>query len=248
MLYIRRTSWAGVLLALVVMAGPGTASAATCADHPNQASAQRAKDTRDADGDGIYCESLPCPCLRPGQDTGGSPAPRPKPKPRKRAQVISARITSVVDGDTLRVRAFNAKRAYYTVRLIGVDTPETKRPGRPVECGGKRAFSKLLELSFTDPLDSDGDGLFDDRGGDGRRVTLTTDPTQDTRYRRLLAYVTTRQGVYLQTALLSAGWAKTYVFERPFQRVSRHRAAEARARRNGRGVWRMCNGNFHKPL
>src|SRR3954451_24889226 len=53
------------------------ASAATCSDYANQAAAQRAHDTRDADGDGIYCESLPCPCAR---GTGGgatSPAPAP---------------------------------------------------------------------------------------------------------------------------------------------------------------------------
>ena len=42
-------------------------AAATCADYSNQADAQRAADTRDADGDGVYCESLPCPCLKPGE-------------------------------------------------------------------------------------------------------------------------------------------------------------------------------------
>jgi hypothetical protein len=55
----------GVLLVLVGLAAwpttstadapPVARAAATCADHPNQASAQRAKDTSDADGDGIYC-------------------------------------------------------------------------------------------------------------------------------------------------------------------------------------------------
>jgi Deoxyribonuclease NucA/NucB len=44
-------------------------AASTCADYPNQAAAQRAADTRDPDDDGIYCESLPCPCLTP-EDTG----------------------------------------------------------------------------------------------------------------------------------------------------------------------------------
>ncbi len=47
-------------------AAPVAHAAAVCADFPNQAAAQRAHNTRDADGDGIYCESLPCPCLRPG--------------------------------------------------------------------------------------------------------------------------------------------------------------------------------------
>jgi endonuclease YncB( thermonuclease family) len=92
-------------------------------------------DTRDADGDGIYCEALPCPCLKPGEDGGGgggspTPTPAPKPKPRKRAQVIDARITSVVDGDTVKVKAFGAKRDFYTVRLLGIDTPETKNRAR----------------------------------------------------------------------------------------------------------------------
>ena len=54
-------------------------AAATCADYSNQADAQRAADTRDADGDGIYCESLPCPCLKPGE-SGGKPR-RPQRKP-----------------------------------------------------------------------------------------------------------------------------------------------------------------------
>lgn len=59
---------------------------ATCADYDNQAQAQRAKDTRDADGDGIYCETLPCPCLPPdpraggggGGDDGGATCAKPR--------------------------------------------------------------------------------------------------------------------------------------------------------------------------
>src|SRR5947209_14002618 len=45
--------------------GASPAHAAVCADFPNQAAAQRAHNTRDGDHDGIYCESLPCPCLKP---------------------------------------------------------------------------------------------------------------------------------------------------------------------------------------
>jgi hypothetical protein len=51
------------------------ASAATCSDYADQAAAQDAHDTRDADGDGIYCESLPCPCAR--GNAGGPTAPAP---------------------------------------------------------------------------------------------------------------------------------------------------------------------------
>jgi hypothetical protein len=67
-----------VVLALVgAISGP-PAYAATCADYSNQASAQHARDTRDADGDGVYCESLPCPCAKPGDPgSGGGPHPEP---------------------------------------------------------------------------------------------------------------------------------------------------------------------------
>src|SRR3954468_15786452 len=60
---------------------PGAQAAATCADYPNQAAAQRAADTRDPDGDGVYCESLPCPCAGPGQTGAGGEAPVPTTPP-----------------------------------------------------------------------------------------------------------------------------------------------------------------------
>jgi micrococcal nuclease len=217
-------------------------AAATCDAHPNQAAAQRAKDTTDGDGDGIYCETLPCPCARPGERAGAEVA-RGGGEPRR---TIRAQITDVVDGDTIDVRAGGRD---YRVRLIGIDTPETKKPGTQVECGGEAATSNLLRLAFTAPADSDGDGLLDAEGGTGRRVTLRTDPTQDTfdRYRRLLAYATTPGGEDLAVGQLSAGWATVYVFERPFRRLSRFRAGEREARDRSRGVWRECGGNFHAP-
>ena len=57
---------------------PGSASAATCSDYSTQAEAQRAADTRDADGDGVYCESLPCPCAT-GSGSAAPSAPSSKP-------------------------------------------------------------------------------------------------------------------------------------------------------------------------
>jgi endonuclease YncB( thermonuclease family) len=211
----------------------------TCADYPNQEAAQRAADTRDADGDGIYCETLPCPCAGPGDDAGEDQS-RPQPPPRPRAHLIQARITDVVDGDTVKVRAFDARRPRYTVRLLGIDTPETVRPGTPVECGGREAKGSLLDLAFTRPRDSDGDGLLDRKGGQGARVTLTTDPSQDTfdRYDRLLAYVTPRGQTSLQVAQLRAGWAEVYVFEKRFRRYRQF----SRAQRSARSAQRAAHG------
>jgi hypothetical protein len=64
-------------LAVALTAGsaglvPARASAAACADFSNQAAAQRAANTRDADVDGVYCERLPCPCLKPGRSNTGT--------------------------------------------------------------------------------------------------------------------------------------------------------------------------------
>ena len=69
-----------LLTLFVSLAAPATAGAATCSDYATQAEAQRAADTRDGDGDGIYCEALPCPCLRPGREAE-APAREPARAP-----------------------------------------------------------------------------------------------------------------------------------------------------------------------
>ena len=255
-------SWSALALVALGLALPGSAAAepiahaaATCSDYSNQADAQRAKDTRDADGDGIYCEALPCPCLKPGDESSPRRPTRRrkrKPKPKPRAQVINARITEVVDGDTIKVRAYRAKRSSYTVRLIGIDTPESRKPGTPIECGAKEAASNMWALGFPTPADTDGDGLFDDADSrTGRRVTLTTDPTQDTfdRYRRLLAYVTlASDGRSLNVEQVAAGWADVYVYrDKAFKQLRRFEAAQDRAVATDRGVWGLCAGDFHRP-
>jgi micrococcal nuclease len=152
----------------------------------------------------------------------------------------------VVDGDTIRVKLANGR--FERVRLIGIDTPETVKPATPVECGGPEATDAMWRLAFPDPQDTDGDGLMDARGTeDGRRATLRTDPTQDTRdsFGRLLVYVTTLAGRNLAVEQVREGWANVFVFERPFQQVTRFRTAKSRAKSAKRGVWGKCGGNFH---
>ena len=71
----------GAVLAFIsALALPAEAQAATCSDYRTQADAQRAADTRDGDGDGIYCESLPCPCAGPGSAGDGGDAARSQPQ------------------------------------------------------------------------------------------------------------------------------------------------------------------------
>ena len=216
-----------VVPVVVAQAEPVAGASATCSDYPNQADAQRAGDTRDADGDGVYCEALPCPCSRPGggggSDGGGTD------RPRKRAQTILARVTSVTDGDTINVRAYRPRRRSYRVRLIGIDTPETQNR---VECGGADASRSMRALAPR-----------------GRKVKLRTDPTQDTtdRFGRLLAYVYVGRR-QLNVTQISKGWSSTYVYRGSrFQQYARFRRAERSARRRDRGVWGDCGGDFHSP-
>jgi endonuclease YncB( thermonuclease family) len=209
-----RLALAAVALAFAGCADATTLASASCSDHADQAAAQKAADTADGDGDGVYCETLPCPCAGQAAATGSGASTR-------------ARVDEVVDGDTLHVLTAGGERR--TVRLIGIDTPETKKPDSPVECGGEAASSHMRRLAPP-----------------GRRVTLTADPTQDAvdRYGRLLAYVSTGGRTTLQERQLAAGHAKVYVFERPFRRLRRFRAAERRARAAGRGAWSACGADF----
>src|SRR5918997_1393831 len=76
---------------------------------------------------------------------------------RRQGEERRGRIVDVVDGDTVKVRLGGEVE---TVRLLGIDTPETRRPGAPVECGGPEATSAMLALAFSRPRDRDGDGLY----------------------------------------------------------------------------------------
>jgi endonuclease YncB( thermonuclease family) len=152
----------------------------------------------------------------------------------------------VIDGDTIRVRTLEpTRRPTYRVRLIGIDAPEM----RPLECGARQATHAAFFWSFDSPRDTDGDDLFDTRGGRGRRVVLVTDPSQGLfdRYRRLLAYVTIHERQTLNGFQLKRGWAKVYVFRKPFARIAAFRTAQRRARRAHGGVWDLCGGRFHRP-
>jgi micrococcal nuclease len=142
-----------------------------------------------------------------------------------------ARVERVVDGDTLRVSIGGHSRA---VRLLGIDTPETHRPGTPIECGGPQATANMRALAPP-----------------GTRVQLVSDPGQDRvdRYGRLLAYVRLPSGRFAEEAQLDAGWATVYVYGgKPVSLYPRFRRDQAAARVRGRGVWGRCGGRFHSSL
>lgn len=136
---------------------------------------------------------------------------------------LPATVVRVIDGDTIRVEA----RGFETpVRLLGIDAPETRHPDVGEECFGAEATARLKRLL-----------------PEGARVRLETDPSQDARdrYGRLLAYVypAGRDGPAgsVNHDLVRTGHATVYVFRDPFLRLDAFRAAQAEARRAGRGLW-----------
>jgi micrococcal nuclease len=59
-------------------------------------------------------------------------------------ETINATVTRVVDGDTVEVQPTSGPPT--TVRLLGIDTPESVAPGTPVECGSEDAAAYLTDL------------------------------------------------------------------------------------------------------
>jgi micrococcal nuclease len=127
-------------------------------------------------------------------------------------------VTAVVDGDTLEVTMAGRRE---TVRLLGVDTPETVHPRRPVECFGPEAsaFTRARLL--------------------GRTVHLTFDRVQRDPYGRLLAFVEL-DGHSFNDELLARGYATVLVIPPNGAHGRRMLGRELEARRTRRGLWGTC--------
>jgi micrococcal nuclease len=130
------------------------------------------------------------------------------------------RVVRVVDGDTIRVSLDGRSEP---VRYIGVDTPESKRPGTPVQCFARRAAAENARLVR------------------GERLRLVFDVERRDRFGRLLAYVyRARDGVFVNAALVRGGFARTLTVPPNVRFAARFTALAAEARRTGRGLWSAC--------
>lgn len=143
-------------------------------------------------------------------------------------QTFSAQVDRVVDGDTVKVVGADGV-GEQTIRLIGIDTPESVAPDRPVECYGPEASRRTAEIL-----------------PEGTAVTIELDPGQGQRdrYDRVLGYVHLGAGTgadSVNRALLEEGYAELFVFEDdPFRYAAEYRAAERDAQRAERGLWGEC--------
>jgi micrococcal nuclease len=139
-----------------------------------------------------------------------------QPGPPGRA--VEARVTDVIDGDTIEVALPGGVE---DVRYIGIDTPETVKPGTPVQCYGPKAHRVNERLVA------------------GRRARLVFDTERRDIYHRLLAYVYVR-GRFVNAELVRRGFARTLTIPPNDSHAGLfHRLARA-AGRAGRGLWAAC--------
>lgn len=125
------------------------------------------------------------------------------------------RVTRVVDGDTIEIEGGER------VRYIGIDTPETVDPRKPVQCFGVEASNKNKELV------------------EGKSVRLLKDTTDKDRYGRLLRYVYVGDS-FINFELVRQGFAYSYSYPPDIKFQKEIVAAQAEAQKNKSGLWTAC--------
>ena len=135
-------------------------------------------------------------------------------------------VLRVVDGDTLDISFHGVKTR---LRLIGINTPETVDPRRPIQCFGKEASAKAQELLL------------------GRDVTIELDPSLDKydKYGRLLAYVYLPDGTLFNEQMIREGYAYEYTYQLPYKYQKEFKEAQRSAKNAKRGLWAdgVCGEN-----
>jgi len=131
-------------------------------------------------------------------------------------------VTEVVDGDTIAIVDPNDPDQEFKVRYIGVDTPETVHPTKPIQCFGQEAsdFNKSLVQ--------------------GQSVRLERDISDTDQYGRLLRYVYLRGGTFVNLELVRQGYATLSTYPPDVAHTAEFQMAQQEARDAGRGLWSAC--------
>lgn len=131
-----------------------------------------------------------------------------------------ALVVEVVDGDTIKLA--NGQ----IVRFIGIDTPETKDPRRPVGCFGKQASNKTKELLT------------------GKEIVLQKDVSDTDKYKRLLRYIylplEDGQVLFINDYLVREGYAKVLTYPPDVKFNEQFLEAQIQAREAKKGLWGGC--------
>ena len=122
-----------------------------------------------------------------------------------------SKVARVIDGDTIELE--NGER----VRYIGMDTPETVHPSKPVQCFGKAASAENSKLVS------------------GKTVRLEKDVSDTDKYGRLLRYVYV-DDVFVNLELVKRGFAFSYSYPPDIKFQNEFLSAEQFARENKIGL------------
>jgi len=148
-------------------------------------------------------------------------SPSVTPAVQTSVQTSNVKIARVIDGDTVELETGEK------LRYIGIDTPETKHPSKPVQCYGEEAYQvnkKLVE---------------------GKTVRIEKDVSNVDKYKRLLRYVyistqASPSGIMVNDYLVREGFAFATTFP-PDVKFSEHfRNVQAEARLQNKGLWKSC--------
>lgn len=138
------------------------------------------------------------------------------------AERTQATVIKIVDGDTIKVRDITDHQ--FTVRIIGIDTPETKHPDLPVQCYGPEASAFAADILA------------------GRSVVLAYNPLGDAedKYGRTLAYVELLDGTDYGLTAIQQGLARERDYDERYDRQHKYLKAQAAAERELAGLWKEC--------
>jgi endonuclease YncB( thermonuclease family) len=131
------------------------------------------------------------------------------------ASGVPCLCTRVIDGDTIVVLLDGKEE---TVRLLGVDTAESRHPLKPVEYFSPEATAFLSTLV------------------QDKKVWLEYDKQRRGKYGRLLAYVRLPNGTDVNAEIIREGYGFAYL-KYPFKRMGEYRELGTRARLEGQGLW-----------
>lgn len=131
------------------------------------------------------------------------------------SQKTFVKVIKIIDGDTIQIEGGEK------VRYIGIDTPETVDPRKPVGCFGEEASKKNKELV------------------EGKIIKMEKDISETDRYGRLLRYVWIRD-IFVNDYLIRQGFATAATFPPDVKYEKQFREAEKEAREKGLGLWSSC--------
>ncbi len=157
------------------------------------------------------------PTAVPNASPTAAPSPTPATSPLPEG-LTAATVTRVVDGDTIDVAIAGQE---FRLRYIGIDTPETVDPRRPVGCFGREASERNHEMV------------------DGKTVGLEKDVSETDQFGRLLRYVWL-DGRMVNATLVEEGYALASTYPPDVKYAELFASLQAQAREAGRGLWSAC--------